>query len=401
MKIRLWTEDFQGKMTKVIERPLPLARLKTALRRSRVVALVGLRQSGKTTLARLLASQTEKVTLFDLEDPSVAGALEEPMATLAPLEGLVILDEVQRRPDLFPLLRVLADRTPLPSRFLVLGSASPELLRQASESLAGRIEVVELSGLTLAEVGPEEAESLWLRGGLPLAFQAQDEEDSFAWRRQFIQTFLERDVPQLGIRVPSATLLRFWTMLAHYHAQIWNGSELARSIGAGEGAVRHYLDILESLFLVRVLRPWHANLAKRQVKSPKVLIRDSGLLHALLGLRSKLDLLSHPKLGASWEGFAIEQVLEALRPDETYFWGTHGGAELDLVLQHRGRLYGFECKRADTPKLTTSIRNALDDLGLEKVWIVYPGERRFHLHEKVEALPLAALAEPGLDWFGP
>lgn len=378
-----------------------MARLKTALRRSRVVALVGLRQAGKTTLARLLASQTEKATIFDLEDPALASALEEPMTTLAPLEGLVIIDEVQRRPELFPILRVLADRTPLPSRFLVLGSASPELLRQASESLAGRIEVVELSGLSLSEVGAEAQEALWLRGGMPLSFRADDDEDSFSWRRQFIQTFLERDVPQLGIRVPSATLLRFWTMLAHYHAQTWNGSELARSIGAGEGPVRHYLELLESLFLVRVLRPWHTNLAKRQVKAPKVLIRDSGLLHALLGLRSKLDLLSHPKLGASWEGFAIEQVLEALRPDEASFWGTHGGAEMDLVLQHRGRLYGVECKRTDTPRITPSIRHSLDDLGLERVWIVYPGSRRLQLHERVEALPLAALAETGLGLFAP
>jgi len=318
------------------------------------------------------------------------------MATLAPLEGLVILDEVQRRPDLFPVLRVLADRTPLPSRFLVLGSASPELLRQASESLAGRIEVVELSGLSLAEVGAEAREALWLRGGLPLAFSADDDEDSFVWRRQFIQTFLERDVPQLGIRVPSATLLRFWTMLAHYHAQTWNGAELARSIGTGEGPVRHYLDLLESLFLIRVLQPWHANLAKRQVKSPKVLIRDTGLLHALLGLRSRLDLLSHPKFGASWEGFAIEQVLEAVRPDEAFFWATHNGAEMDLVLKHRGRLFGVECKRTDTPRLTPSIRHALDDLALERVWIVYPGDRRLNLHERVEALPLTGLAAPDL-----
>lgn len=384
----------------MIDRLVPMERLRTALRRSRVVALVGLRQSGKTTLARLLAQDSEPATFFDLEDPAFAGALEEPMTTLAPLQGLVIIDEVQRRPELFPVLRVLADRTPLPARFLVLGSASPELLRQASESLAGRIEVVELCGLSLAEVGEDAREALWLRGGMPLSLLSADEEDSFAWRRQFIQTFLERDVPQLGIRVPSATLLRFWTMLAHYHAQTWNGAELARSLNAGEGAIRHYLDLLESLFLVRVLRPWHANLGKRQVKAPKVLVRDSGLLHTLLGLRTKLELLSHPKLGASWEGFAIEQVLEATRPDEASFWATHGGAELDLVVQHRARLYGFECKRTDTPRLTPSIRRALDDLGLEKVWIVYPGSQRLQLHEKVEALPLACLADPGLALFG-
>ncbi|MCU0290611.1 MAG: ATP-binding protein [Thermoanaerobaculaceae bacterium] len=380
----------------MIDRPQPLARVTTALRRSRVVALVGPRQSGKTTLARILASRADLAAFFDLEDPGVAGALEQPMATLAPLKGLVVIDEVQRRPDLFPTLRVLADRTPLPSRFLVLGSASPELLRQASESLAGRIEVVELSGFSLAEVGAEARDRLWLRGGLPLAFTAERDEDSFVWRRQFIQTFLERDIPQLGVRVPSATLLRFWTMLAHYHAQTWNAAELARSLGAGEGAVRHYLDLLESLFLLRVLRPWHANLAKRQVKSPKVVVRDMGLLHALLGVRSHLDLVSHPKCGASWEGFAIEQVIEAVRPDEAYFWATHNGAELDLFLRHRGRLVGVECKRADTPRVTPSIRHALADLGLDRVWIVYPGDQRIRLDARVEAIPIAALADPKL-----
>jgi uncharacterized protein len=375
----------------MIERPQSLARLTNALRRSRVVALVGPRQCGKTTLARIVASGEPSATFFDLEDPGTVGALEQPMATLAPLKGLVIIDEIQRRPDLFTTLRVLADRTPLPCRFLVLGSASPALLQQASESLAGRIEVVELAGLSIADVGTESLERLWLRGGLPLAFTAELDDDSFSWRRQFIQTYLERDVPQLGVRVPSATLLRFWTMLAHYHAQIWNAAELARSLGTGEGAVRHYLDLLESLFMVRVLRPWHANLAKRQVKSPKVILRDTGLLHALLGLRSSLDLLSHPKCGASWEGLAIEQVIEALRPDEAYFWATHNGAELDLVLAHRGRLYGVECKRADTPRVTPSIRHAIRDLGLEHVWVVYPGRERLQLDERVEALPLGAL----------
>lgn len=256
--------------------------------------------------------------------------------------------------------------------------------------------MVELSGFSLAEVGAETRDRLWLRGGLPLAFTAEHDEDSFVWRRQFIQTFLERDVPQLGVRVPSSTLLRFWTMLAHTHAQTWNAAELARSLGAGEGAVRHYLDLLESLFLVRVLRPWHANLAKRQVKSPKVVLRDTGLLHALLAVRSHLDLVSHPKCGASWEGFAIEQVLEAVRPDEAYFWATHNGAELDLLLRHRGRLVGVECKRADTPRITPSIRHALADLGLDRVWIVYPGDQRIQLDARVEALPIAALADPKL-----
>jgi hypothetical protein len=362
------------------------------------VALVGPRQCGKTTLARLVASSRAQSTVFDLEDPAVSGALEHPMAALQPLGGLVVVDEVQRRPELFPVLRVLADREPLPCRFLLLGSASPDLLRQASESLAGRLEVVELGGFTLGEVGAAEQERLWLRGGLPLAFLPDDDEDSLVWRRQFIQTFLERDVPQFGVRVPSATLLRFWTMLAHYHSQTWNGAELARSLGAGEATVRRYLDLLESLFLVRVLQPWHANLGKRQVKAPRITLRDTGLLHALLGLRSRLDVLSHPKCGASWEGFVVEQVLGAVRPDEACFWATHGGAEIDLVLRHRGRLFGVECKRTDTPRLTPSIRHALDQLGLERVSIVYPGTRRLTLADRVEAVPLAsvATAEHGL-----
>jgi uncharacterized protein len=383
----------------MIPRPADVARLRVALGRSRVVALVGPRQSGKSTLARVLENEWPAPTaFFDLEDPTVAGALEEPMSALRPLQGLVILDEIQRRPELFPALRVLADRKPRPATFLVLGSASPELLRQASESLAGRIEVVELHPLTLTEVGAGETERLWLRGGLPPAFTSSADEDSFVWRRQFLQTFLERDVPGFGVRVPAATLGRFWTMLAHYHAQVWNAAELARSLGSGETAVRRYLDLLESLFMVRVLQPWHQNLAKRQVKSPKVMVRDSGLLHALLGLRTRLDVLSHPKCGASWEGFAIEQVLATVRPDEAYFWAVHTGAEIDLVLRHRGHMVGVECKRTDTPKLSPSIRHARVDLGLERVWIVYPGERRLTLADRVEALPLSALADgdPGI-----
>jgi hypothetical protein len=382
----------------MIPRPEALSRLDAALGRSRVVALVGPRQCGKTTLARVLASRAAEATIFDLEDPAVAGALEQPMAALQPLRGLVVVDEVQRRPGLFPVLRVLADREPLQSRFLLLGSASPDLLRQASESLAGRIEVVELGGLSLGEVGAEEQERLWLRGGLPLAYLPDDDEDSLVWRRQFIRTFLERDVPQFGVRIPSATLLRFWTMLAHCHAQTWNAAELARSLGAGESTVRRYLDLLESLLLVRALQPWHANVGKRQVKAPRVLLRDTGLLHALLGLRSRLDVLSHPKCGASWEGFVVEQVLAAARPDEAYFWASHGGAEIDLVLQYRGRLFGVECKRTDAPKMTPSIRHALSDLGLERVSIVYPGAQRLALADRVEAVPLAsvATAEHGL-----
>lgn len=376
----------------LIERARPLHKLRTALSRSRVVGLVGPRQCGKTTLARTVVDGRADITYFDLEDPAAVSALAEPMSALAPLKGLIVIDEVQRRPDIFPVLRVLADRVPLPARILVLGSASPELLRQASESLAGRLEVVELGGFSLDQVGREQLAALWLRGGFPLAFLADSESNSFAWRMQFIGTFLERDLPTFGLRVPSASLLRFWTMLAHYHAQIWNAAELARSLGVGQDTARRYLDLLDSLFMVRVLRPWHANLSKRQVKSPKVLLRDSGLLHALLGLRTQIDLLGHPKLGASWEGFVIEQVLDRFEPDEAYFWATHSGAELDLVLRKDGRMYGVECKRADAPRLTPSMQSAMADLDLEYLWVIYPGERSYKLAERIEVVPVTGLA---------
>ncbi|MCK4449959.1 MAG: DUF4143 domain-containing protein [Anaerolineae bacterium] len=299
------------------------------------------------------------------------------------------------RPDLFPTLRVLVDRDPLPARFLILGSASPGLLRQSSESLAGRLEVVTMAGFCLAEVGLDAMTEHWLRGGFPLSFLAPSEADSFIWRKNFIQTFLERDLPQLGVRVPAYTMLRFWTMLAHYHGQIWNGAELARSLGVSQPTVRRYLDTLEGVFMMRQLRPWHANLKKRQVKSPKVYFRDTGLLHQLLGVRSERDLLTHPKLGASWEGYVIEEILKVVRPDEAYFWATHGGAELDLLLLKDGRRVGVECKRVDAPRLTRSIHIALDDLQLEHLVVVYPGEQPYPLTERVTAVPLETLVADG------
>jgi len=317
------------------------------------------------------------------------------MTALRDLRGLVVVDEVQRRPDLFPILRVLVDRDPLPARFLVLGSASPGLLRQSSESLTGRLEIVTMGGFCLAEVGLDAMTKHWLRGGFPLSFLAPSEADSFVWRKSFIQTFLERDLPQLGIRAPAYTMLRFWTMLAHYHGQIWNGAELARSLGVSQPTVRRYLDGLEGVFMVRQLRPWHANLKKRQVKSPKVYFRDTGLLHQLLRVRSERDLLTHPKLGASWEGYVIEEILKAVRPDEAYFWATHGGAELDLLLLKDGRRVGVECKRVDAPRLTRSIHIALDDLQLEHLVVVYPGEQSYPLSERVTAVPLETLAAGG------
>ncbi len=364
--------------------------VRTALTRSRVVALLGPRQSGKTTLARQFVPP-DSLRYFDLEDPQSLARLTEPDTALRGLKGLVVIDEIQRRPDLFPLLRVLADRKPLPARFLILGSASPDLLKQSSETLAGRVETVPLEGVRLSDLGASAQTKHWMRGGFPLSLTARTEANSIAWRRQFIQTFLERDIPQLGSAVPAVALRRFWNMVAHYHGQIWNAAELARALAVNESTVRRYLDLMTGVFMVRQLPPWFQNLGKRQVKAPKVYVRDTGLLHALLGIASQRDLEHHPKVGASWEGYAVEEVLKAVQPDEAYFWATHQGAELDLLLFKRGRRIGIECKRADAPVLTPSMRIALADLKLDELRVVYPGEKRYRLAENVEVIPLAEL----------
>lgn len=368
--------------------------IRTALSRSPIVVLTGPRQCGKTTLARELLRE-DSVNYFDLEDPASLARLDEPATALAPLTGLVVIDEVQRRPDLFPLLRVLADRRANPARFLILGSASGELLRQSSESLAGRMERIDIGGFSLAELGAEAAAALWRRGGFPLAYLARSESDSVAWRKQFIQTLLERDLPQWGVRVPVAALQRFWTMIAHYHGQTWNAAEPARTLGVSESTARRHLDLLTDALMVRQLQPWHANLGKRQIKSSKVYVRDSGLLHKLLGIGTEKALYSHPKLGASWEGFVVEQVLASEPHDDAWFWATHQGAEIDLILRRGDRLLGVECKRADAPRLTASIRIALQDLGLQRVAVVYPGAKRYPLGDQVDAVPLDMLASPG------
>jgi len=364
--------------------------VRAALKRSRVAALLGPRQCGKTTLARKFVA-ADSLNYFDLEDPQSLARLSEPDLALRPLKGLVVIDEIQRRPDLFPLLRVLADRQPLPARFLILGSASPELLRQSSETLAGRLETVPLEGFRLADLGAGAQTRHWVRGGFPLSYTARTEADSLAWRRQFLQTFLERDVPQMGITIPAVALRRFWNMVAHYHGQIWNAAELARALAVNESTVRRYLDLMTGLFMVRQLPPWFENLGKRQVKAPKIYVRDSGLLHALLGIAHQRDLEYHPKVGASWEGYAVEEILKALRPDDAYFWATHQGAELDLLLFKKGRRIGVECKRADAPVLTPSMHTALADLKLDELLIVYPGGKRYILAKKVEVVPLAQL----------
>ena len=369
--------------------------IRTALDRRRVVVLTGPRQSGKTTLARGFLSE-ESPNYFDLEDPPSLARLDEPKTALEPLRGLVVIDEVQRRPDLFPLLRVLADRKHMPARFLILGSASGDLLRQSSESLAGRVERIEIGGFNLSEAGTDKVDLLWRRGAFPESFLAANEEDSVAWRKDFIQSLLERDFPQWGVRVSATALLRFWTMLAHYHGQTWNAAEPARAMGVNPSTVRRYLDLLTDALMVRQLQPWHANLAKRQVKAPKIYLRDSGLLHRLLGIDREVELLTHPRLGASWEGFVIEQVLATEPHDDAWFWATHQGAEIDMILRRGDRFLGVECKRADAPRLTPSMRGALEDLELERIAVIYPGTKRYPISERVEAVPLASLAVPGM-----
>ena len=371
----------------MVPRPRAIRRIETKLRLHPVAALLGPRQCGKTTLARLIA-RAEPSTYFDLEDPVHLRRLSAPLTALESLSGLVVIDEVQRQPDLFGLIRVLVDRPENRTRFLLLGSASPHLIRGASESLAGRIGFVDLSGFDLEEVGAEHRSRLWLRGGFPRSFLSTDDATSLQWRGDFVRAFLERDIPQLGITVPAETLRRFWTMIAHYHAQVWNAAELARSLGAAENTARRYLDILAGAFMVRVLPPWFENIGKRQVKAPKLYLRDSGILHALLGLADLAQVQAHPKLGASWEGFALEQVVSSLDTRDAYYWATHGGAELDLLVFAQGKRYGFEFKHADAPGTSRSMRSAIEDLHLERLWVVYPGTVEYPLDERVTVVPL-------------
>lgn len=381
-------------MQQIIRRDACLADLRLRLSESPVVALLGARQVGKTTLARQLMAQDKTAVLFDLERPSGRAALEQtPELTLSAQQGLVIIDEVQRLPGLFSLLRPLVDDPGHRARYLLLGSAAPELVRGVSESLAGRVQFLRVGGFSIVETGSEAIDRLWWRGGFPRAFLASSDAAAWRWLEGFRRTFLERDIPALGIRIAAASLDRFWQMLAHCHGQLWNAAELGRSMGLSSTSVNHYRDLLVGTYMVRLLQPWHANLAKRQVKAPKLYLRDSGLLHHLLGLQAMGELRSHPRYGASWEGFALEQVLARFGDHGAWFWATQRGAELDLLLQRSGRFWGFEFKCSDAPRSSRSMHIACEDLQLEHLWVVYPGSQRYALAPCITALPLSQLAE--------
>ena len=378
-------------MEMMIDRNDYLSLIRERLEHYPVVALPGPRQAGKTTLSRMLAdgSPGTEVHRFDLESPADLARLSNPELVLSSLRGLVILDEIQRMPELYPVLRVLADRPETPARFLILGSASPDLIEGASETLAGRVSFIDVSGFSLTELGVENLAKRWWRGGFPRAYLSTSNKTARQWHEDFFRTFLERDIPQLGINIPATTLRRFWTMVAHYHGQILQVSELARSLGTSEPTARRYLDILCGTYVVRQLPPWFENLKKRQVKAPKIYIRDSGVFHALLNIADATSLESHPKLGASWEGFAIEQVLSITGDREAYFWATHGGAELDLLVFHGGKRIGFEFKYTEKPKTARSMHIAEADLGLDHLYVVHPGKHTFPLTENITASTLA------------
>jgi predicted AAA+ superfamily ATPase len=357
-----------------------------------IAALLGPRQCGKTTLARIISNQRSS-TFFDLENPVDVARLSAPLNVLENLEGLIIIDEIQRKPELFELLRVLADRPDNSAKFLILGSASPDLVKGASESLAGRVGFTDLSGFNIWETGVENRDTLWIRGGFPESFLASDDDSSIVWRKNFIRTFLERDIPQLGISIPAETLRRFWTMVAHYHGRIWNAAQFARSMGTSEITARRYLDILAGAYMVRVIPPWFENIRKRQVKSPKIYIRDSGIFHALLQIETLADLQGHPMLGSSWENVAMEQITGILGNRDIYFWATHAGAELDLLVMSKGRRYGFEFKYKDAPGTSRSMRVAIKDLSLKHLWVVYPGKQEYDLDNNISVIPVSSISK--------
>ena len=373
----------------MIKRKKETAAVQGLLNSHPVVGLIGARQVGKTTLSRQIAAQDKRPhTFFDLENSEDISRLADPMMALKDLRGIIVMDEIQKYPNIFSSIRVLADRPRSPARFIILGSASPDLLKQSSETLAGRIIYHELRGFAVDEVGIDNSQPLWLKGGFPRSFLSSSLKKSHDWRRGFIKTYIERDLPQLGINIQSNTLYRFWSMVAHYHAQIWNYSEFARSFGVADTTVRNYLDILTSTFVIRQLLPWHENISKRQVKAPKVYIADTGLLHALLNIRTMDDLQKNPKVGASWEGFIIEQIIRRFNasPEECFFWATHGGAELDLLIVRGNKRLGFEIKLTSSPHITPSMKSALDTLKLTELAVIHAGDKTFSLGIKTRAV---------------
>lgn len=376
----------------MITRNSYLEKLRLSVQRSPITALLGPRQCGKTTLARMYGEEN-KTVYFDLESQPDLRRLQNPELMLGSQKGVVILDEIQELPELFKVLRIVADRPDNQARFIILGSASPDIIKKVSETLAGRVEFVELSGFNMQELGPDALEKLWLRGGFPRSFLAKTDEDSMAWREGFIRTFLDRDIPHFGISIPPVAMRRFWTMIAHYHGQTWNASELGRSMGLSDKTVRSYLDILTGTFMIRQLQPWFENIGKRQVKAPKIYFRDSGLLHGLLNIPVMHSLTGHPRIGASWEGFALEQTLQAIAPAQAFFWAAHSGAEIDLFFFYRGRRYGIEFKFSEAPAITTSIHNAFKFLHLDHVWIIYPGNVCYAVSDRISVWPLKNIAE--------
>lgn len=378
-----------------IERAPEIALIGKRMRTVPAVAIIGPRQCGKTTLAHQIMHRLKGAThVFDLENPRHLAELREPLTALEHLSGTIVIDEVQRRPELFPVLRVLIDAHPK-QRYLILGSASRDLLKQSSETLAGRISYIEIGGLTTQHVPQKKWHDLWQRGGFPCSYLARNGDESVAWREDFIQTFLERDVPSYGMRIPTVALRRFWTMIAHYHGQMFNASEIGRSIDVSHKTAKQYLDVLTGTFMIRQLSPWHYNTKKRLTKRPKIYIRDTGILHVLLSILSEKELRRHPVLGASWEGFVIEQIVRLLRLPEEHlsYWGTHAHGELDFIFQRKGKLWGVECKFKDAPRMTKTLHTAMEELDLAHIWIVYPGDERYVVHKNVTCLPLAGIGE--------
>ena len=377
-----------------IKRSKEIKLLKNRLKESPVVAILGPRQCGKTTLSKQFAStvSSNKIHFFDLEDYRDLSRLDNSTLALENLSGYIIIDEIQRKPELFPIIRVLVDKDPS-VRYLILGSASRDLIAQSSETLAGRISYIEMGGFTLEDISVKQTDKLWIRGGFPRSFLSKSEKTSFNWRQDFIRTFLERDIPALGLNIPTKTLRRFWVMLSHYHGQIFNASEIGKSLSISDNTARRYLDILSGTFLVRQLQPWFYNTKKRIVKRPKIYFRDSGILHALLSLEKPLDIMRHPKLGSSWEGFALEQVIDHLNlhEEDVFFWAVHTGAKLDLVFSKHGKLWGIEIKYSDVPKVTKSMSSAIGELSLEHLWIIYPGRETYPLNENISAISIETL----------